>query len=119
MIKKVVKYQDFNGNEMEETFYFNLTKAELTKMELKTKGGMNNYLKEVVESGDTEALIDIFNNMILDSYGIKSEDGKRFIKSEQLKQEFEQSAAFSELFMDIVKNPETAEAFFKGVTNQQ
>ena len=118
MIKKTIKYTDFNGNQNEETFYFNLTEAELTKMELCKKGGMSNFIKEAVESGDNASLLELFTNLILESYGVKSEDGKRFVKNATLKEEFEQSAAYSALFMEIATNPESAEAFVKGVTNK-
>lgn len=118
MIKKTVKYVDFNGKENEETFYFNLTRAELTKMELGKEGGMSNYIKEAVESGDNAKLVELFTNIILDSYGVKSEDGKRFVKNTTLREEFEQSAAFSEIFMEIATNPDAAEAFIKGAANQ-
>ncbi len=117
MIKKTVKYVDFNGNENEEVIYFNLTKAELTKLEMGKKNGLSNYIKEAVESGDNAALLDVFTNIILDSYGVKSEDGKRFVKSAKLREEFEQSAAYSEVFMEIASNPESAEAFIKGLSN--
>lgn len=119
MIKKTIKYVDFNGDEQNETFYFNLSKAELTKMEIGREGGMANYIEEVVKSGNNAKLLDLFNEIILDSYGVKSEDGKRFIKSSKLREEFEQSAAFSELFMEMVTSPEAADAFVKGISNQQ
>lgn len=117
MIKKTIKYVDFNGNENEEVFYFNLTKAELTKMELGKEGGMATYIKEAVESGDNAKIVGLFNDLILDSYGVKSEDGKRFIKNTKLREEFEQSAAFSELFMEMVADPSVTEAFMKGAAN--
>lgn len=118
MIKKTVKYTDFNGNENEETFYFNLSKAELTMMEVGKPGGMSNYIKEAVESGDNTRLIELFTDLIIESYGVKSEDGKLFIKNSKLKEEFRQSAAFSEIFMEFATNPNAAEAFVKGATNQ-
>ena len=118
MIKKTVKYTDFNGNENEETFYFNLTKAELASMEIATQGGMSNYIEEVVKSGDNKKLLEIFNEILLNSYGVKSEDGKRFKKSPELKESFAESAAFSEIFIELVSDPDAATAFMKGVTNQ-
>lgn len=118
MVKKTIKYEDFNGQQVEETLYFNLTQTEQTRMELSKKDGLSNYIKEAVESGDNAALLDLFTNLILESYGIKSEDGKRFIKSPKLKEEFAQSAAFDALFMEIATNPEAAEAFVKGITNR-
>lgn len=116
MIKQTIKYTDFNGVENEEVFYFNLTKAELTKLELGKKNGMSNHIKEVVESGDNAELLEILTSLILDSYGAKSEDGKRFIKTKTLREEFEQSPAFSEIFMKMLTTPESAEAFINGIT---
>lgn len=115
MVVKVIKYTDFNGNECEDKVYFNLTKAECAKMELAYQGGMSNYIKEVIESGDNAKIVDLFTNLILESYGVKSEDGKRFIKSAKLKEEFEQTAAFSELFVELAMNEAAAEAFVKSV----
>lgn len=118
MIKKTVKYVDFNGNDVEETLYFNITKAELTMMELGKKGGFSEYIKEALKSDDNSKLVKIFTNLVLDAYGVKSEDGKRFIKSDKLREEFKQSAAFSEVFMEIFTDPKLAEEFVKGATNQ-
>ena len=118
MVKKTIKYTDFNGNEVEETLYFNLSQTEQTKMELSKKEGLSNYIKGAVESGDNAALLELFTNLLVESFGIKSEDGKRFIKSAQLKEEFAQSAAFDALFMEIATNPDAAEAFVKGITNK-
>ena len=117
MIKKTIKYVDFNGNENEEAVYFNMTKAELTMLELDEKEGLSNYIKGAVESGDNKALVEVFNKLLIESYGVKSEDGKRFVKSEQLKEEFRQSAAFSEIFMTLATNADEAEAFIKGLVN--
>lgn len=117
MIKKTVKYVDFNGNENNETFYFNLTKAELTMLELSYKGGLSSYIEEAVKSGDNAKLIEVFNKLILESYGVKSEDGKRFVKNSEIKEEFKNSAAFSEIFMSIATNAEEAEVFVKGISN--
>lgn len=118
MIAKKINYTDFNGNEVEEVLHFNLTKAELTMLELGKKGGTSEYIKEAVESGDSAKLVELFRDMLLASYGIKSEDGKRFVKNSRIREEFESSAAFSVLFMEIIQNPETSESFFKAVTNQ-
>lgn len=117
MIKKTVKYKDFNGQDQEEVLYFNMTKVELTKMELAMPGRMSEYIKGVVESGDNAKLVDLFYNLILDAYGEKSEDGKRFIKNARIREEFESSAAFEQLFMDISSNPDEAELFVKGISN--
>lgn len=115
MIKKTVKYVDFNGEEVTEDCYFNLSKAEVTEMELSVEGGFSVLLESVVKSGDTTRIIEVFKELILKSYGVKSEDGRRFIKSKQLSEEFSQTEAFSEIFMELAINAESTSAFINGI----
>ena len=102
MLAKQIKYTDYNGVERNETFYFNLSKAELLQMQFGTVGGMDEYLKKIIETQDTVKIMKEFTDLILKSYGVKSDDGKRFIKSEELSTEFSQTEAFTELLMDMV-----------------
>lgn len=115
MLKKTIKYVDFNGQQQEEDFYFNLTKAELTEMELSFKGGLSEQIKKIVDTEDTTEIVKIFKDLILSSYGVKSEDGKRFIKSQQLREEFSQTNAYSELFIGLAQDAEAASAFVNGI----
>ena len=115
MISKTIKYVDYNDVEREETFYFNLSKAELMEMELGTTGGYTAYLKRISNSQDIPALAAIFKELILKTYGEKSDDGKRFIKSPELTKAFEQTEAYSELYMELATNTESAIAFINGV----
>lgn len=124
MLKKTIKYTDFNGNEVSEDFYFNLTKAEVAEMELyatkldaegKQTGGMEQMLQAVVNSGSGKLIIDTFKEIVSKSYGVRSEDGKRFIKSPQLFEEFTQTAAYSEFFMELITEADSAADFIKGV----
>jgi len=117
MVKKTIKYVDFNGNENEETLYFNLSKSELTMIELGKKDGMSNFIKEAVESGDNAAIVRTFADIIIQAYGEKSEDGKRFIKNERMKEDFKNSAAYDALFMEIVTEPESANNFIQSLIN--
>lgn len=114
MYKKNIKYVDYNGVAREDDCYFNLNKIECTKLQLSTKEGYGEYIKKVVESKDMNAIFDVFNNIILSSYGIKSEDGKLFKKSKELSEAFSQSPAYEALFMELATNPEEAEKFIKG-----
>ena len=115
MIKKTIKYVDFNGVERTEDHYFNLTKAEITEMQLGVKGGLDKYIEEKVYENDTEAIIRIYKKLLLKAYGIKSEDGRRFIKSESISEEFSQTEAFSELFMELALNEQAAKEFMNNV----
>ena len=115
MLKKTIKYTDYNGVEREEDFYFNLSKAEIAEMELEIPGGMTAMLQRITASKDTPSLVKIFKDLILRSYGEKSADGKRFIKSTELKESFSQTEAYSELFMELATNAESASAFVNGI----
>lgn len=119
MITKTIKYTDYNGVEREEKFLFNLTKAELMEMEMGTTGGLAETIQKIVETQDTPSIIKIFKDLLLKSYGEKSPDGKRFIKvnddGKPLSVQFEQTQAYSELFMELATNSESAVEFIKGI----
>lgn len=116
MFKKTVNYTDYNGQERQEDFYFNLTKAEVLEMELSTTGGLSAMIQGVIDAKDTPQLIKIFKDLVLKSYGKKSPDGRRFIKSAELTEEFAQTEAYSEIFMELATNDEAATAFVQGIT---
>ncbi len=115
MLKKTIEYVDYNGTKRKEDFYFNLTKAEISEMELEIPGGMSEMLKRITAAQDTPTLVKIFKDLILRSYGVKSDDGRRFIKSQQLKEEFSQTEAYSELFMELATNADAASQFVNGI----
>lgn len=115
MLKKTIKYTDYNGVEKTRDFYFNLSKAEIAEMELETPGGLSAYLKRITEAQDTPSLVKIFKELILKSYGVKSDDGERFIKNAQIRDEFAQTDAYSELFMELASNAEIASEFVNGI----
>ena len=118
MLRKVIKYTDYNGVEREEPFYFNLTKAEITEMELTQDGGFVEYIKRIVAAKEQKAIVETFKKLILKSYGVKSDDGKRFIKSDELAQAFSQTEAYSELFMELATNTEESSKFINGIVPQ-
>jgi hypothetical protein len=115
MLKKTIKYVDYNDEEREEDFYFNFTKAELAEMELSTTGGMEELIRRISSTKDMPKLVQIFKEIILKSYGEKSPDGKRFIKSKELSDAFSQTEAYAELFMELATDAEAAAAFVKGI----
>ena len=115
MYGKKMKYVDYNGEERERKFYFNLNKAELLEMELSTNGGYETYINRIIETRDQAELIRIFKDLILRSYGVKSDDGERFIKNQQLIDEFVQTEAYSDLFMELATNAEAATEFVNGI----
>ena len=115
MYKKTITYPDYNGEEIKEDFYFNLTKAEILEMQLEKEGGLAEKIQAIVDSKNVPELIKIFKDLILRSYGKKSDDGKRFIKSPELSREFTQTEAYSELFMELATDSDAASAFINGI----
>ena len=115
MYKKTITYLDYNGEEIKEDFYFNLTKAEILEMQLGKEGGLAEKIQTIVDSKNVPELIKIFKELILRSYGKKSDDGKRFIKSPELSREFTQTEAYSELFMELATDSDAASAFINGI----
>ena len=115
MLKKSVEYIDYNGNERKEDHYFNLNKAEIMEMELSTSGGLAEMIQRVVASQDTPTIVKIFKDLVLRSYGQKSLDGKRFIKNDQLREEFEQTEAYSIIFMELATDADAAAKFVNGI----
>ena len=115
MLKKTITYTDYDGNERTEDFYFNLSKAELTEMELTTEGGLQTVLKNIVEARDIPRITAMFKKLLLMSYGQKSADGKRLIKSQQLSEEFTPTEAYSNLFLELLSDEDAAAAFVRGI----
>lgn len=115
MLKKTISYTDYNGVERKEDHYFNLSKAELMEMEMGTTGGFAEMLQKLVDAQDGPSLMKIFKEIVLKAYGVKSDDGKRFEKSEELSKAFEQTEAYSELFMELITDADAAAKFIQGI----
>ena len=115
MLKKTIKYKDFNGNEREEDFYFNLMQSEIAELELRTVGGFTESIQKIIQTQDGPEIIKQLKKIILKSYGEKSADGKRFIKSDELSEAFSQTNAYSELFMELATDDEAASAFINSI----
>lgn len=119
MLKKTIKYTDYNDNQREETFYFNLSKAELSEMQLSAQGGLESFIRRIIEEQNVPEIIKILKEIILKSYGEKSDDGKVFLKSPEISHRFECTEAYSELFMDIASSPENAINFINGILPEE
>ena len=115
MLKKPITYTDYNGVERTEDFYFNLSKAELMEMELGVTGGMTEMLNKIIAAKDAPSLMKTFKEMIMKSYGVKSDDGKRLVKSEEISTAFTQTEAYSVLFMELITDDKAAADFVNGI----
>ena len=118
MLEKKIKYTDYNGMEREETFYFHITKAEMTRKQFTTDGGYAQYLEKIAKEKDSAKLYRIFEDIVCLAYGEKSDDGKRFVKEDEngrpLYKKFQETPAYDELIMELFDADKTA-AFIKGI----
>lgn len=115
MLKKVITYTDYDGNERTESFYFNLNEAELIEMELSAEGGLTQMIQKIVESKDGTRIIKVFKDLIFKAYGEKSPDGKKFVKSEELSKNFSYTEAYNKLFMELATDEKAAADFVNGI----
>lgn len=115
MYSKTVKYTDYNGQERTEVCRFNLTKAELVEMQLSKDGGMESFIQKISSNLDGKELSKLFKDLILMSYGEKSDDGKRFMKSAAISEAFSQTEAYSQIYMELLTDYDAAQAFVNGI----
>lgn len=119
MLKKTMTYTDYKGVERTEDFYFNLTKAELMEMELTTDGGLSDYIEKIIKAQNQSEIVKLFKELLLKSYGEKSEDGRRFIKSPEISEAFAQTEAYSDLFMELASDSKKAAEFVNGIIPEE
>lgn len=115
MLKKTITYTDFNDIERTEDFYFNLTHAELTKMQNSLAGGFQDELERISKAKDGPAIMQAFENILRMAYGQKSPDGRRLIKGEEVFREFQESNAYSQLFMELLSDEIISRNFIQGI----
>jgi hypothetical protein len=116
MLKKKIKYTDYDGNVREEEFYFNLNKAELIELEVAYDGSLTKTIEKISSTQNRKEIIDIFKALVLTAYGEKSNDGKYFVKNQKLRDAFTQTEAYNVLFMELATDADAAIAFLKGIT---
>ena len=115
MLKQTITYTDYNGTERTEEFYFNLSKAELTEMNLSMEGGMRAYIEKIIAAKSQLALVTLFKEIVMKAYGKKSADGRLFMKNDAIRAEFEAHPAYSMIYMDLVTDEAKASAFVNGI----
>ena len=115
MFKKEITFKDLDDNPVTETFYFNLSKIELIDLDSSRPEGFSAMMQKILAAEDKAAMIKAVEQIVLMAYGVKSEDGRRFIKNDELRAEFQQSDAYSELVFEILSNDKAADEFIRGI----
>lgn len=115
MLKKTMTFTDYEGNERTEDHYFNLTKSECLKMEMSTNGGMTKLITKLIQTQNMPEVMKIFENILAQSYGEKSLDGRQFIKSPELFTAFAQTPAYDQLFFTLCTDADEAAKFINAI----
>lgn len=115
MLKRIINFDDFDGKPDSVEAYFHLSKAELIEYEVEFKEGLAGAIQRIINAEDRKEMIAEFKRIILMSYGVRSDDGKRFIKTEELRNAFQQTPAYSALFMELATEDGKAAEFINGV----
>lgn len=120
MLKQTVSYFDFDDNPSQETLYFNLTKTELAdnlhlQDDLEAMQRTFSGKEDDLTTDEIKQLVDLVKTIMRLSYGVRSADGKRFVKTDELWTEFTQTAAYDEFLYSLFQNPEKAVAFMTGI----
>jgi hypothetical protein len=115
MIKKTVTFKDFDGNERTEDFYFHMTEQELTEWEFSVDGGLSGVLTRIINSTDLTKYVEIFKDLLIKSYGVKTPDGRGFIKNKEVLDNFIYTQAFSDIYMELATDDKAAAEFVNGI----
>lgn len=128
MFTKTVNYEDFLGNERSETVYFHLSQNEIMEFAMELPSEVSEAVGDDPSKMDEEAaavkiaqaignkgIVDFLKKLILRAYGVPSEDGRRFEKSEKLSNEFSQTVVYDEILMELMTDDEAAAAFINKV----
>lgn len=119
MYKKTITFTDYNGVERTEDFYFNLNESEVMKLEMRVPGGLTAMMQRIVQKLDAQQIIDTFEDLIRQSYGEKSPDGREFRKDAGLVERFMQTEAYNKLFMELCTDSKAASEFFNSIIPQK
>lgn len=115
MLKKTITFKDLDDKPVTEDFYFNLSKAEIAELQFSKEGGLLEFLQKIIAKNDAGEVITTFKEIVSQTVGKRSEDGRRFVKSKEITDEFLQSEAYSVLFMELLTNAGKAAEFIKGI----
>lgn len=117
MLKKTVTYEDWNGKTRTEDFYFNLTKTECAELEYGLGPGksLSDSFQTLIDSRDMGEIIKTIKEFVLKAYGIKSDDGRRFMKNDEIRTAFMENPVFDKIYIELSTDADKMADFFVGV----
>lgn len=115
MLKQRITYTNGNGEKESKDYYFNLTWLDYARLEAKyveaESQTLQDYINKILEKHEVNKTLALLEDIILSSYGEKSADGERFVKSKEIRENFSYSWAYAKLFEDLMEDPKKFESF--------
>lgn len=102
MIKQHVSYEDYDGNKVEKDLWFHLNKSDLAKMSLGFDNGLIDGLTELQQKGDKKAVAEFIDNLLVNAYGVRKPGSDVFLKTPEIKEDFQYSLAHDEILMMLL-----------------
>lgn len=115
MYKITETYVDYDGNERTEDFFFHVTKTEIMEMDFLEEGGLQKTVEKIMSTQDRKGLLELFKSIVIMAYGEKSADGRRFIKNQEVKDNFTQTEAYSNIFIRLATDSKLATEFINNI----
>ena len=115
MLKKTITYEDYDGNQRTEDFYFDLSEDELIEMSFSKKGGLDAFIRQIVKEQDEQEIIRMFKELVAKSFGKKTADGRNFYKNSEVLEDFISTRAYTKIFMELAFNSDAAAEFINKV----
>lgn len=118
MITREITYTDYNGDEQTEKYYFDLTIPEMLELSFSSAGDIQSTLERLSNSRKVGEIFNIIQTLIFKSVGVKSDDGKRFVKNEEVLNDFKQSRGYEAFLMKMMQDTKYASKFIEQLIPQ-
>ena len=119
MFSREFEYTGYDGKPKKDTYWFNLTEAELYEIDLSSIHGFTGEMNKLLKEERTKEIVEAFKSIILNAVGVVSADGRKFLKSDEIREDFYRSKAYSQLFVELASSGEKLSEFLKGAIPEE
>lgn len=120
MIKKTIKYHDFDGDEREDDFYFSLNQVQFARIDRMFPGGLESYVQKIAKDKDAGEMFRVIDILVSEAYGERK--GNAFVKvapdGQKLANFFTNTEAYDNLLLELIQSEDNLVSFLSGCLNQ-
>ena len=114
MVERTFTCKGFDGKNYEETYGFYLSRADLLKINLGSFVGLDVLMQKLIDAKNGTEIMNIIDRIMMTAVGHESADHKKFLKNDEIRDDFRQSDAYSQLFEELVTDAKKASSFLIG-----